>query len=279
MPRCPVELLVGPWPEEPLAPRPRLVYLAVVDASAPFTWEEHRHDHHEVIVVERGSYRGRLNGADLRLGAGMLLVVKPGDRHQDFVAPSVRYLGFGFALSDARGRGASLIADGTPPEAQIGHDRDAAVLATLRRLREAGTVGRHARGVARAALDEAMWRIAATLPSTSLARPFRDHPDDRAFAERLAAIFRERLARGASVDELAAAMGISASALTQRCRAILGAAPAQAFAAYRMDHAAALLSHGGMRIKEVAEALGYADQFHFSRAFKRRHGTSPSRLP
>jgi AraC-like DNA-binding protein len=72
-------------------------------------------------------------------------------------------------------------------------------------------------------------------------------------------------------------MRMSASALTQRCRAALGAAPAQALAAYRMDHAAALL-HSGMRVKEVAEALGYADQFHFSRAFKRRHGKAPSLL-
>jgi AraC family transcriptional regulator of arabinose operon len=277
MPRHPVELLAGPWPEEPLAPRPRLAHLALVEPRAPFAWEEHRHDDHEVIVVERGTYRCRLNGADLRFGAGMLLAVKPGDRHQDFVAPSVRYLGLGFTLADARGRPTSLLDPAVAPERQIGRDRDGAVLGALRRLQQAGTIGRHARGIARAALEEAMWRIAVALPPDSLARPFRDDPEDRAFAERLAAVFRERLADGASVAELAAAMRMSASALTQRCRAALGASPVRALAAFRMDHASALL-HSGMRVKEVAEALGYADQFHFSRAFKRRHGKAPSLL-
>ena len=270
-------MLVGPRPEDPVVPRPRLVDLVQVEPVGPFAWAEHRHDHHEVIVVERGTYRCRLNGVALRLGAGMVLAVAPGDRHQDQIAPPLQYLALGFALIDARGRPVSLLAPDAAPADHCGRDPDGAILAALMRLRDAGQVGRHGNGIARAALDEAMWRIAAVLPPAALARPFRDDPVDRAFAGRLAAIFRARLAGGATVGDLAAAMGMSDSALTQRCRAVLGASPARAFASYRMDHAAALLSHGGMRVKEVAETLGYADQFHFSRAFKRRHGKPPRR--
>lgn len=274
----PMRLLATPWPDEPLVPRPRLLYVAAVEPRATFAWEEHRHDTHEVIVIERGEYRCRLNGTDLRLGPGMLLAVKPGDRHQDRVAHPSRFLGLGFALVDARGKPASLLSPDAEPEQQVGRDPSGSVLAAVRRLVDAGAIGRHARALARAALDEAMWRVAASLAPEALARPFRDDPADRAFAERLAACFRASLARTPSVAELAETLGVSPSALTQRCRVVLGAAPLKAYAAWRMDHAAALLLHGGLTVRAVAESLGYADQFHFSRAFKRHHGRPPSHV-
>jgi len=43
----------------------------------------------------------------------------------------------------------------------------------------------------------------------------------------------------------------------------------------KMNHAAALLESGKLLVREVADLLGM-DAFHFSRAFKRIHGLSPS---
>jgi AraC-like DNA-binding protein len=45
----------------------------------------------------------------------------------------------------------------------------------------------------------------------------------------------------------------------------------------KMNDAAELLDDG-LLVKEVAERLGFADAFQFSRAFKRVHGVSPGRL-
>lgn len=44
-----------------------------------------------------------------------------------------------------------------------------------------------------------------------------------------------------------------------------------------MNDAAELLDEG-LLVKEVAERLGFADAFQFSRAFKRVHGVPPGRL-
>ncbi|WP_182867108.1 AraC family transcriptional regulator [Rhodopirellula sp. JC639] len=46
----------------------------------------------------------------------------------------------------------------------------------------------------------------------------------------------------------------------------------------RMHHAAELLLHEQMKVKDVAEVMGFADPFQFSRAFKRVYGVAPSKL-
>ncbi|GJM68934.1 hypothetical protein HMSSN036_11500 [Paenibacillus macerans] len=43
-----------------------------------------------------------------------------------------------------------------------------------------------------------------------------------------------------------------------------------------MDKAKDLLAEGNKKVKEVARELGFADEFYFSRIFKRTEGISPS---
>lgn len=44
----------------------------------------------------------------------------------------------------------------------------------------------------------------------------------------------------------------------------------------KMDHAAGLLLHSNLMIKEVAQAVGFSDPYHFSRTFKRVRGLAPT---
>jgi AraC-like DNA-binding protein len=46
----------------------------------------------------------------------------------------------------------------------------------------------------------------------------------------------------------------------------------------KMNRATELLVDGGMLVKEVASKLEFADEFHFSRAFKRLYGLPPGRF-
>lgn len=45
---------------------------------------------------------------------------------------------------------------------------------------------------------------------------------------------------------------------------------------YRMDRAAELLVDTGLPVREVADAVGYRQPAQFAKAFRRRHGCSPS---
>lgn len=44
----------------------------------------------------------------------------------------------------------------------------------------------------------------------------------------------------------------------------------------RLERARELLTHTGMNLSQIADALGYADAANFTRAFKRWTGTAPA---
>jgi AraC family transcriptional regulator len=45
----------------------------------------------------------------------------------------------------------------------------------------------------------------------------------------------------------------------------------------KMEHAAELLRDSRLSVADVADATGFANQFHFSRCFKRYYGTAPGK--
>lgn len=56
----------------------------------------------------------------------------------------------------------------------------------------------------------------------------------------------------------------------------VGCSPQQYLIRCRMENAASMLLDQHMRPGEVARAVGYPDEFSFSRAFRKHYGISPS---
>ncbi|MFD1146365.1 AraC family transcriptional regulator [Saccharothrix hoggarensis] len=79
-----------------------------------------------------------------------------------------------------------------------------------------------------------------------------------------------------TVAELAARAGVSRAALARRFTALVGVPPLTYLTEWRMDLAADLLAKPDATIGSVARAVGYADPFAFSTAFKRVRGVRPS---
>jgi AraC-like DNA-binding protein len=52
--------------------------------------------------------------------------------------------------------------------------------------------------------------------------------------------------------------------------------PARALEWVRLRRASVLLSRGSMPVQEIARAVGYVDQYHFSRRFRTTFGRSPT---
>ena len=81
-----------------------------------------------------------------------------------------------------------------------------------------------------------------------------------------------------TLDEIATRVGLEKSSICRLFRRFLGTSPYQYLLRQKMNRAAeSLLQHGGL-VKEVAEKMGFADPFHFSRGFKAVHGKAPSQL-
>jgi AraC-like DNA-binding protein len=81
-----------------------------------------------------------------------------------------------------------------------------------------------------------------------------------------------------TLDEIARRVGLEKSSVCRLFRRFLGTSPYQYLLRQKMNRAAELLLHHGGLVKEVAERVGFADPFHFSRGFKAVHGQSPSQL-
>lgn len=79
-----------------------------------------------------------------------------------------------------------------------------------------------------------------------------------------------------SLTRIAAACHLDPAYLCRLFRRFDRQTPYQLLLRLRLRHAAARLRGGRVPVAVVAEELGFADPFHFSRAFKRMMGISPS---
>ena len=89
-------------------------------------------------------------------------------------------------------------------------------------------------------------------------------------------IMQSKLAEPLRVTALARAVGCSRAAFARRFVAATGSSPHQFMNALRIERAAQLLSETDRSVAEIAEQVGYASEFAFSRAFKRQRGVAPS---
>ncbi|MQM26617.1 AraC family transcriptional regulator [Glycomyces albidus] len=85
-----------------------------------------------------------------------------------------------------------------------------------------------------------------------------------------------RLSAPWTVAGLATEAGVSRALLAKRFNEIMGEPPLTYLTERRMERAEELLADPELTVAQVARIVGYADQFGFSNAFKRRKGTSPT---
>ncbi|MEU4313849.1 AraC family transcriptional regulator [Nocardia sp. NPDC024068] len=81
---------------------------------------------------------------------------------------------------------------------------------------------------------------------------------------------------GWTVASLASAAGVSRALFARRFTEVMGQSPLAYLTECRMDDAAELLADRSLTVAQVAKAVGYADAFGFSAAFKRHRGIRPS---
>lgn len=78
-----------------------------------------------------------------------------------------------------------------------------------------------------------------------------------------------------TVEDIAAALGVSRAVLGRRFAAALAAPPLRVLTGIRMRRAEALLRETDDGLAKIADAVGYDSEFAFSRAFKRAFQLAP----
>lgn len=105
-------------------------------------------------------------------------------------------------------------------------------------------------------------------------------PDDPARERflRCKTLIDERARELAGLEEIAAAVGLEVSSVCRLFRRFHDCSPYQHLLRRKMTLAAEELVENGGLIKAVAQRVGFADPYHFSRCFKAVHGVAPRDL-
>ena len=104
--------------------------------------------------------------------------------------------------------------------------------------------------------------------------PSRDHSD--AYADRAAEEISSRFVQNVTVEDVAAKLGISSGYLSKVFKKRTGKTFYDYLAFVRMREAMELLLDPTIRVQEVADRVGYADQRYFSQKFRAIVGCTPS---
>lgn len=77
-------------------------------------------------------------------------------------------------------------------------------------------------------------------------------------------------------QEVASAVGLNYENFRKRFVELTGESPGRYQKRRRLEWACAAIYHGESSLKQIADALGFCDVFHFSKAFKQEIGYTPS---
>ncbi len=88
--------------------------------------------------------------------------------------------------------------------------------------------------------------------------------------------FLDQGIRAPRIAEAAEAIGVTPEHLSRLFKRYAQTTPHRYVERIRMQRAIELLVDHGLKVSQVSELLGFTDQFHFSRSFKRVHGRPPT---
>jgi AraC-like DNA-binding protein len=259
--------------------RPVLGSFNMVVANEAHIYPKHQHLNYQLIFAQRGCYRCVLNEVELALKPRDVLIVKRGDWHEDICASGIRYLAINFDLAGNEHLrvGDILFDKDVSPEQQVVRGPNNAIWRILDQMRDEPKRDDHdVAHIENALLVLLFWSLVRTLPREHLSSIFLQQSATQAFSERLRRLFDRHLTENLSAAAIASELGIGVRTLTKRCWEAVGRPPLRAFMHYKMDYAARVLRQSEIPIKEISHRLGFQNQYHFSRVFRRYLGTPPS---
>ena len=236
---------------------------------ARHVYAPHAHEEFTVGVTVGGREVIAYRGGQIHSGPGSIVVLEPGEMHTGGPAAPE---GYAYQALYAE---SGLLADGTTggfPHFREPVLHDPELAAALRRAHTELSAFRDPVE----AESRLPWLLSTLARRHSTSRP----ADDRVpGADRVARRVRDRLAdellAPPSLADLATDLGLSRYQLLRAFRTAMGVPPYAWLAQYRVARARALLE-SGLRPAEVAVLVGFADQAHLTRWFRRVLGVTPA---
>lgn len=239
-----------------------------------YQYPVHKHHEYELIYVGEGPYRCLLNETEICIANGGILIIKPGDNHQDFLRKGQIHYVLHFALN------AVLFSPDIHPAWQkmdSGFHGIPAILGQIEDNEPNETNPKHFCGALQDALLETLfWYCIREIKTEALSTEFCEYSERQHFVSSLYALFSHYCHHPVSIDDIARQLHMSKRSLSLKSRRYLHCSPARLFREYRIQLSKRELAHRGKSISEISEELGFENPFDFSRVFTRVTGESPS---
>ncbi|MBU5306933.1 AraC family transcriptional regulator [Clostridioides mangenotii] len=106
----------------------------------------------------------------------------------------------------------------------------------------------------------------------------KHYSDERSLVSSVIKYITENYMEEISLTKLETLFGVKSSRISYLFYKYTKTRPIDYLIKYRMSVATNLLEQEGYSVKKVSEAVGYTDEFYFSRLFKKNFGISPSKV-
>lgn len=251
--------------------------LHIQDSARPWSYPEHTHrGFNDLLVVERGRIRQRVNGHELQLAAGEAILVRQSDRHA-LEGEGFRFHNLNLPVAEftrlAAYAGddlplAGLLTARLPPRARFTVTDRQRILADLAEL----TAHQGGPG-ARALLGRFLLRWLPAFLGQAADVPTGAGPR---WLDPLLRRIEDGVARGLAVADLPRLAGVSQAHLSRSFRRHVGTSPSQHLNRVRLHHAALELARSERPVLAIGYGLGFASPSYFYRLFARAYGLPPA---
>jgi AraC-like DNA-binding protein/mannose-6-phosphate isomerase-like protein (cupin superfamily) len=242
-----------------------------------FSFDRHFHVDYHIGLVTDGVHRQTFRGKSVLLGPGRVSLMPPGEIHDGINEGGKAYRLRTFRLSYDLLAGIAEEIAGKRGNFELGGTmlEDPMLAAQLLRLHEAMGSSNDSMVMA----VQSHWlTLLELLLSRSRGVMLREEMGALSSMQwqRVRDYCFVHLGEKISLDELAAVCGLGRFHFLRRFKQTIGMTPHAWLVRLRLEQACSLLARGAGTIADVAQGLGFYDQSHFNRAFRRAFGVAPS---
>lgn len=253
-----------------------------LEMSGSYEYPEHQHDNYEVIIVIKGPYYCNLNNNELTVKNNQFLVIKPGDFHQDHLYNNQLHYVLHFSIEHDLNFNAEpidlFIENITAAKQIFTIKNDWNPLSFFKIMKNNNDLmDKYSFKIQEPLMEVFFWNMVRCISGRYLSDEFKEITSKQLFRSNLLNLFTKNYTRDLSIVEMSKEMNMSKRKLSIYCMKYFYDSPAKLFLKYKLKKSEELLKKGTLNIKEISDYLGFDNQFHFSRAFKRVYNISPSK--
>ena len=231
------------------------------------------------IILPRTVYHCQINGTELTARRGELLLLQPGDTHLDHLDPEEPYDSFRFICKISDLLPFQNILNGITPEQHKTTIKDFNSVQSLCALiwEEVNSHSRERFLVANGIFQGLFWKFLISFEEQLIYGNLIKKTKAQTELQKFLEVLHRHLNDFPDIPELCHEIGMSRSSLSRLSLENFNHPPLHMLMFYKMQHAKECLDcFPDITIKELSSKLGFSNQFHFSKVFRRFFQIPPS---